>query len=267
MPSCHVRSSISSLYDRSGSSLLGDLVSSLDNNTAYYFEPLLGLAKRIGFAALDEGDRRAETLLKSVFACQARSRRQAGVCWSSYAGFRRCAAKCAEAKMVVVKEIRAHSTHLAGFFATNRIKVLHLVRDPRAIFESMRRRPGIWAAHMADPDLNCRRLRADVAMGEQLGHAYRRLRYEDLTSQPLDSLKNIADFVLDSRVDEKRLEAIVKRHFESSSTWSKGANYYSTVRNISRLKPDRWEKKLPESVKSHYAKKCNDILTLLNYSH
>ena len=47
-------------------------------------------------------------------------------------------------------------------------QILHLVRDPRAIYHSMSRNPGIWKAHIRDKGLLCGRMKDDLAFVKQL---------------------------------------------------------------------------------------------------
>ena len=47
-------------------------------------------------------------------------------------------------------------------------QILHLVRDPRAIYQSMSTNPSVWKAHMKDKSLLCQRMRDDLQFARKV---------------------------------------------------------------------------------------------------
>ena len=65
------------------------------------------------------------------------------------------------------------------------IKVVHLVRDPRAMITSIAKRPGTWSDTLKNATFQCRRMMEDSRLEDVLPRdRYIRVRYEDLVASP-----------------------------------------------------------------------------------
>ena len=48
------------------------------------------------------------------------------------------------------------------------IKVIHLIRDPRAVYASMAQKPKTWKGSLENVDGMCKRMLGDVLLGSKL---------------------------------------------------------------------------------------------------
>ncbi|XP_041652424.1 carbohydrate sulfotransferase 1 [Cheilinus undulatus] len=162
------------------------------------------------------------------------------------------------------------------------LKILHLVRDPRAVlasrmmaFSDQFRAWKMWNATGRQPryvDLSqitstCKDMSASAETGLQrpawLRGRYMLLRYEDLASNPKDKAAEIFRFVgleRDRRVDQW-ISKNTNRDASSPSEW----NYrYSTTRD-SRAAAESWRLQLSFDIARTVQNLCNHTLALLGY--
>ena len=72
------------------------------------------------------------------------------------------------------------------------IKVVHLVRDPRAMITSIAKRPGTWSDTLKNATFQCRRMMDDSLLENVLPRErYIRVRYEDLVEQTNTTLARL----------------------------------------------------------------------------
>ena len=72
------------------------------------------------------------------------------------------------------------------------IKVVHLVRDPRAMITSMAKRPGTWSDTLKNATFQCRRMMEDSRLEDVLPRdRYIRVRYEDLVDHTNTTLASL----------------------------------------------------------------------------
>ena len=201
---------------------------------------------------------------------------------------------CSSRSHVVIKTIRASSRKLLEFTRTSRaasdsreeeishsLKVLHLVRDPRAIIASRltknlrelsvfraaanparlteKARAIARSVRVASSKL-CSRMHSDTKHGEKLLPAgrYALIRYEDAAARPLEAYEEIYEFAGMDRAREA--EKWLKENTESDSD----PGYYSTSRNSS-ASARRWRAKLPFALVREIEKQCGELMETLGY--
>ena len=72
------------------------------------------------------------------------------------------------------------------------IKVVHLVRDPRAMITSIARRPGVWSSLLKNSTFQCQRMEDDMKLEQGLPkERYVRVRYEDLVDKTEETLEGL----------------------------------------------------------------------------
>ena len=75
---------------------------------------------------------------------------------------------CIESNPRVIKTIRLHKINLDPWIFDSDIKVIHLVRDPRAVYASMAQRPKTWKGSLDHVDGMCERMLTDIILGSKL---------------------------------------------------------------------------------------------------
>ncbi|KAG7250619.1 hypothetical protein CRUP_000068 [Coryphaenoides rupestris] len=162
------------------------------------------------------------------------------------------------------------------------LKVIHLVRDPRAIlasrmmaFSDQFRAWNIWNVTRRQPryvDLNqitstCKDMAASAAVGLQrpvwLRGRYLLVRYEDLAFNPEDKASEIYRFV--GLEKDSRVWSWISRNTNSDMCSASEWNYrYSTSRD-SRATAESWRLRLDYDIVKTLQNLCNDTLALLGY--
>ncbi len=174
-------------YPRSGSSLLGALMSA-PKNAAYFYEPLKileGRPKKLssGFPMLKRLANCDRNLIRRIGWAQKRLYFQ-----MIYKGAR----DCDKRDPMIVKTIRLRASNilddnLEGY------KVIHLVRDPRASMASILKEPEFWTKGQMDFRRLCRSIEADLD-GFQKCRNCIRIRYEDLIEDVEEETRRLYDF-------------------------------------------------------------------------
>lgn len=162
------------------------------------------------------------------------------------------------------------------------LKIIHLVRDPRAIlasrimaFSDQFRPWKIWNSTGRQPryvDLSqitstCKDMTASAETGLQrpawLRGRYLLVRYEDLAFNPKDKAGEIYRFVgLDM---ESRVQAWIRKNTRSNVSSQSEWNYrYSTSRD-SRATAESWRLRLSFDIVKTVQELCTDALALLGY--
>ena len=153
------------------------------------------------------------------------------------------------------------------------LRVVHLVRDPRAVAASLQAQAEEWGGRTAST--YCRQLLADLQVGEELGpDRYLRIAYEELVERPVEVLDRIAAFT-GTPVSQEVLEAVAvkmlgkpeaKRVGDGNETAATATTeYYSTVRPVGH-RHDRWRSRLrEEQVATLQCGPCGEVLARLGY--
>ena len=109
--------------------------------------------------------------LDNIFKCKQSVKR---LIWRTQAKknfliFRKGAFRCPTGSPFVVKTIRLHHQHVSSWIADKTdYKIVHLVRDPRSIFSSMKREPIYWRHILRDVTKLCNVMENDLKLRELL---------------------------------------------------------------------------------------------------
>jgi len=272
-------------YPRTGSSLLGELLSS-SPGTSYFMEPLFALMS-VGEldweyaleGRVEQGEVPGEavtSLMEGIYSCDNKVVGRLGE-WSRVPDTSVTAVptkECSRGKAVLTKTVRLHGAQLAD--AANRIedlRVVHLVRDPRGTVASLKAQSEEWGGRTGET--YCRQVLSDMAVGEQLGpNRYIRIAYEDLVERPMEILEKVGEFagisVTDSMREavEVRMGGKVKERSSSDSNKlaaTMTTEYYSTVRAPGH-RHDGWKRKLDQQeVAAIECGTCGEMMKRLGY--
>lgn len=272
-------------YPRTGSTLLGELLSATPT-TSYFMEPLFALLPvgKLDWEYALEG--RLETgevpfeavasLMAGIYSCN-KVVVDRLVEWSKAPHTSVTAVspkECMASNMILSKTVRLHGAQLEEVAKeVEGIKVVHLVRDPRAVAASLDAQPEEWGGRSAFT--YCRQLLEDLKVGEQLGpDRYLQVAYEDLVEKPLEVLDKVTTFT-GSPLSDEVLEAVAVKMLgkaETKQTSEKNTTaatltteYYSTVRPKGH-RHDKWRSKLDkEKVAALQCGPCGEVLRKLGY--
>ncbi|XP_071520434.1 uncharacterized protein [Panulirus ornatus] len=275
---------------RSGSSFLGELLSLAKKDSFYSFEPLHGWNDRPYERDEDEEDEdddddkrealNTQTYLRDILQCHFLPYPRQ-VAHMSRQGFyqkwntrltkacrpvQRCndtkfvSDVCMKSSLHIAKVVRLPLADTVGLLAFLReLKVLHLVRDPRAVMNSRQRDWWCMEDNCRDPETVCRQQLEDFSFSSILHHhypgRYKFIRYEDLSLNPLETIQDLWKF-LELELTPRVVQIIQQR------TNSYSRNRYST-RRISHLQTFQWRKEMKYSLMQKVQRACPAVLELL----
>lgn len=138
-------------------------------------------------------------------------------------------------------------------------RFIHLIRDPRDNYASYRRKHPEWNASF----FVCNWLRS-TKKGLQnqniIGkERYWMLRYEDLTSQPEETIKNLGNFL---SIDDHPTLRIPTRNGEA---WKGNSMFTERFKQISSKPIGRWKTDLDSQDLYIIQKSCGSVMRKLNY--
>ena len=94
----------------------------------------------------------------------------------------------------MIKTIRLRLGGLESWLRETDVKVVHWVRDPRAMITSMAKKPGTWSDTLRNATFQCRRMLEDSKLEALLpSERYIKVRYEDLVELTNTTLSRIYD--------------------------------------------------------------------------
>jgi hypothetical protein len=77
--------------------------------------------------------------------------------------------KCFDSNLIVMKTIRLHMLNMNPWIIEQTdIKIIHLIRDPRAMINSMSKFPVIWQANLDDIGGMCNKMMSDITLQSML---------------------------------------------------------------------------------------------------
>nr|CAB3230882.1 carbohydrate sulfotransferase 3 [Phallusia mammillata] len=187
--------------------------------------------------------------------------------------------KCQEAKLVVIKSVRTcHVDWLSKTYSRTGIpvKILHLVRDPRATgLSRLTMHKGLGnATHemLGNCQIDAKNMETRQAVAIKNDHwltkRYMLARYEDILSNVAQFLDDVTEFLTrDSSVLKSASFNLthpeVTKWFKTNSRTS-GASIYSTSRNISK-QASKWRKTIQPSLAFSIQKACEHMMSLFGY--
>ncbi|XP_063406164.1 carbohydrate sulfotransferase 4-like [Mytilus trossulus] len=290
-------------YARSGSSFLGDIIRQAEE-VFYVFEPLHFLDHHIHLDRLTffNGTTRTSyqysvlvnNIISSIFTCQlinlplefwhgkfvdmhgyqlqtflTKFKSERSARYSKQMEFKIAIQilqlECIKSKVVVIKTIRASLFLVQGLFSQlERLKTLHLVRDPRPTIISQKIYINDFDS-VSDYAANlCFRISNDISMSNLLTVLYPssivRIRYEILTTKPVDTSKNIYQFL--NLTFTKRIKYVI---WKKTSSGISGKGPLNTVKGNSTEMVNAWRLSANHSFVKSIDKKCQYLYKKLGY--
>merc|ERR1712055_439820 len=262
----HVHQNISLLaYARSGSSFTGELLSA-GTRAAYYYEPLFSL--RPNGTAIENVIMRdpgqsylVERHLGGIFRCSWPILQKLNK--SGFPTVRKRGMRCRSSSPRVVKTIRLRRAGLEPWIHKTNIKVVHLVRDPRAIINSVSKR-SVWSNLLKNATFQCARMLDDMQLEKSLPkERYVRVRYEDLVDETEKTLEGIYSHLGLPWTEHVRKVIWSHTHAENV-TGTNGHGYYNTFRS-SNFAHDSWKRKLARSQVTAIEAGCKEFMDQAGY--
>ncbi|XP_077561669.1 carbohydrate sulfotransferase 1-like isoform X3 [Haemaphysalis longicornis] len=249
-------------YYRSGSTFVGELLSS-GARTFYHFEPLMPFTNVPLYTVWLENH--FEYVEKNHFLAEVC---EGGQSCTSPAHM---AVLCSRAEQQVLKFTRLYVSQVADWIERNpdiapAVQVVHLVRDPRAVYSS--RRGLRWCTDNAACDSAealCAQMRSDLDSFEELAKRMQpnrtlRLRFEDLAADPENEAPQLFRYL--GLNYTTAVSQYVKSH--TRATFRDLRNAHSTKRNPHRVAVE-WKRKLSNGTIHAIERACSDVLLRLNY--
>ncbi|XP_047488001.1 carbohydrate sulfotransferase 1-like [Penaeus chinensis] len=252
-------------YQRSGSSFVGELLTS-GGGAMYVYEPLFLWRALLGPGADVGVEERAARALGDLLDCKPEVVRA----WRRrpYQYFRRKPEGvrdwCVDADLRLLKTIRARASFVLPWMRSRSdIKVVHLVRDPRGILNSVKRGGNLWSENNRNAALQCANIERDLQLQELGPHRYLQVRYEDLVESPLEETRRIFSFMGANFNDD--VMAYLREH-----TWlaekipAEKQGYLKTFRDSS-FKHDHWKTNMDNREIEFIESVCGSVMKKLNY--
>ncbi|XP_070393695.1 carbohydrate sulfotransferase 4-like isoform X1 [Dermacentor albipictus] len=272
-------------YYRSGSSFVGELLSSAPR-TFFHFEPLIPFTvsgsirpgrQSHAFRLIDELVRCRFEPLYTVWLennpYYKFNHFLADVCegGESCSSPGHLSALCSRAETQVFKFTRLRVSQVGSWIERNpdisqSVRVVHLVRDPRAIYSS--RRGLRWCTDYKPCDSAatlCDQMRSDLDAFEELtrrldiNRTYQ-IRFEDLAADPLNETMRVF-----SSLGLNYAPSVLKYiETHTAAAAAEMKNAHSTKRN-SKVVAHMWKRKLPMQKIREIETTCSDVLQRLGY--
>ncbi|KAH6937515.1 hypothetical protein HPB50_000995 [Hyalomma asiaticum] len=272
-------------YYRCGSSFFGELMSSTPR-TFFHYEPLMlftvsgGIRPGRQYHAFQLLDGLLRCRFEPLYTAWMESTRHykhnqflTEVCRGGDSCFSpaHLSALCSRALTQVFKFTRLRVTQVQSWIHQNpeiaeSVRVVHLVRDPRAIYSS--RKSIGWCMeykHCGTPSALCDQMTKDLDAFTELTSKLpqdrvHQIRFEDLAADPMNETKRLfsrlgLDFA-------PSVSAYIEKH--TMATGKETRYPYSTLRN-SKTVVDRWKRKLSTRLIKKVEDACSNVLHRLGY--
>ncbi|XP_027198630.2 carbohydrate sulfotransferase 1-like [Dermatophagoides pteronyssinus] len=270
---------------RSGSTFLGDLLHYAIESSYYSFEPLVG-AKRNPYEY--------KKIIDNIFDCQFDSNSYLKpMYWKiQYLKWNRLLMKivgfdqyenddihlfnktihqiiCQSSSAIIIKTIRFTLKNLSSLILSksiNNMKIIFLVRDPRAVMSS--RYKLSWCLHnenCTDSRVLCDRIQANIESLKMIKNSMKNisiilLRYEDLIGDIWKSTNSLFKFL--EIVPNPSLDQWIRKHTLANDFL---LNPHSTYRNIKSQQTIGWRENLSYEDLLDIQYDCSDVMNELGY--
>jgi len=261
-------------YVRSGSTFTAEVLAS-SPATSYYMEPLFALMP-LGQLDWDyflegaitdspEASIAVRRLMEGIFQCEEEVVRRLED-WGS-TEFNIIAAdtreKCMDSRNVLVKTVRLHADNLEPWIHQSDVKIVHLVRDPRAMISSMLSQKEEWGDRLSSFKRICEQVHQDMELGRKLpSDKYLMVKYEDIVENPQNMFEKICAFT-GIEFNEK-VKQEINRKVSGDASDEETTKYYSTTRSA-QFKHDSWKQKLDRKLVEEIQCDCSELLNVLGY--
>ncbi|XP_042237430.1 carbohydrate sulfotransferase 1-like [Homarus americanus] len=251
-------------YQRAGSSYTGELLTS-GEGALYVFEPLFAWRKILGVGVDPKLEENSAKVLGDLLDCQPEvinTWRRKGFYY-----FRKKPEGvidfCRDAHLRLLKSIRARA-HFVKPWITRRpdIKVVHLVRDPRGILNSVKKGGRLWSNNNRNVALQCANIENDLLL-EDLGPSrYLRVRYEDLVEYPAEETRRIFTFMGVNMTSN--VLTYLQKHSGLGEIPSMRQKYLNTYRD-SQYRHDHWKSQMDNREVEYIEHVCGKVMQRLHY--
>ncbi|KAF0291721.1 Carbohydrate sulfotransferase 3 [Amphibalanus amphitrite] len=195
---------------RSGSSFLGQLMSS-PHSALYFFEPFWFYNSLYNNKTAAPYNYAAASDLHNLLTCNLDAlppmfaeRRHRGFIWKKPKILKRDPSRahltslCLSTSIRVIKTIRPRLAKVLPLLERTDLdaRVIHLVRDPRAIHNSLLTKHHAWPQRRRNATLLCEDIRADLRASQSISSdRWTGVRYEDLVERPAEEARRLFEFL------------------------------------------------------------------------
>ncbi|RWS25519.1 secreted protein-like protein [Leptotrombidium deliense] len=268
-------------YFRSGSTFLGDLLQQ-KQLSFYSFEPLRYLTRssRITKSSVNESlnviDKILNCEFESIIPYVVKTKKLGffkakiykDICGTKKVNVELLTEVCKRCKLNVIKLTRLNFSHAATYLKSTKysnVKLLHLVRDPRAIYNSRksfqwcRNSDCINVQHLCAEMLDD--FKASQALMKKFPDQVYRLRHEHIATDMQSETKKLFKFLGIEYTSE--IDDFINSHRDVPGNIK--PNKYSTVRN-SKYTTIKWKEQLTKRKIEEIEYYCKDVIQALNYT-
>ena len=168
---------------------------------------------------------------------------------------------CTSTNWRVLKTIRLNKHHLESWINESDIKIIHLIRDPRAILNSMMKWSQAWNEKIKHIGTICFDFLLNHGLEEILSsNKYYLLRFEDFLKDSNSTLVKMSK-KLELDLDVKDMMKALAKYYEPAEETD---FYYSPYRSKD-FDPDKWKTELPVKELMHIERSCKRALKTFNY--
>lgn len=258
-------------YPRTGSSFLGELLS-LGSDVFYLFEPSFEFVLRRNLTKIET----SVELLSRIFNCHHGTLemlmppvKPLVFYWKKAtrnSTSREMIKACKSSPIKIIKTIRYSLNTAIQMLRENpsvNVKVIHLVRDPRAMLRSLRKNSSFKDSNQT-AEYRCRCIRRDLDFSKFLPQEnYFRIRYEDLISNVLENVVKLYEFIGSPLSDELTFYIASHKWADQFKKHPK-IDEFTTYRN-SNFNVNHWKENITAKEINDIEYYCGDIMEILRY--